>query len=192
MLASASVVFLLSIVGERSATAPITPVLDDGKRMFVHGAAGFRLPGGGQREVKSLLKVGGRLSYGDFIWDEKGVPAGEIWMRVDLNAQIVSVFRAGHEIATAPLLHGAQEKPTPTGKFAILEKREDHMSNLYDAPMPYMLRLTNDGVAIHGSDVRAGAATHGCVGVPKEFAAKLFDQVRTGDEVVIVGEKISA
>ena len=39
--------------------------------------------------------------------------------------------------------------PTPTGVFPITEKKRHHVSNLYDAPMPYMLRLTDDGIAIH-------------------------------------------
>jgi lipoprotein-anchoring transpeptidase ErfK/SrfK len=52
--------------------------------------------------------------------------------------------------------------------------------------MPYTLRLTDDGVSIHASDVRWGAATHGCIGVPIAFAERLFDVTRIGDEVMIV------
>jgi lipoprotein-anchoring transpeptidase ErfK/SrfK len=53
--------------------------------------------------------------------------------------------------------------------------------------MPYTLRLTADGVSIHGSNVRWGYATHGCVGVPTAFASKLFEAVSVGDDVLIVG-----
>jgi lipoprotein-anchoring transpeptidase ErfK/SrfK len=53
--------------------------------------------------------------------------------------------------------------------------------------MPYMLRLTNDGVAIHGSNVRQGWATHGCIGVPPDFARLLFAAAAKGDAVVILG-----
>jgi lipoprotein-anchoring transpeptidase ErfK/SrfK len=113
-----------------------------------------------------------------------------VWVRVDLATQIISVFRSGHEIGTAVILYGTDGLPTPTGKFPILAKLKDHVSATYgDAPMPYTLRLTNDGVSIHGSNVRWGFATHGCVGVPKEFAAKMFDAVSTGDEVLIVSGK---
>ncbi len=85
------------------------------------------------------------------------------------------------------VLYGAEEKETPDGVFPVLAKMKDHKSATYgDAPMPYTLRLTDDGVSIHGSDVRWGAATHGCIGVPVEFAHKLFDQVSKGDQVVIV------
>jgi lipoprotein-anchoring transpeptidase ErfK/SrfK len=107
-------------------------------------------------------------------------------VRVDLQGQTISVFRSGHEIGTAVILYGADEKPTPTGGFHILQKLKDHRSSLYDAAMPYTLRLTEDGVAIHGSDVKEGAATHGCIGVPTAFAELLFEEAKTGDKVIIV------
>lgn len=145
------------------------------------------------RPIKSLLDVRSRMRYGDYGWDDQGVPAGPVWVRVDLGSQLISVFRAGHEIGTAVILYGADGVPTPTGKFPILAKFKDHRSATYDgAPMPYTLRLTADGVSIHGSDVRWGFATHGCVGVPTAFAARLFTAARTGDEVLIVSGKRSA
>ena len=136
--------------------------------------------------LKSLLKVPRQLRYGDFQWNDRGVPRGPVELRVDLRTQLLSVFRAGHEIGTAVVLYGADEKETPLGSFPVLWKGKDHRSSLYDAPMPYTLRLTGDGVAIHGSDVRWGAATHGCVGIPTEFAAHLFEEAKVGDVVTIV------
>jgi lipoprotein-anchoring transpeptidase ErfK/SrfK len=127
------------------------------------------------------------MRYGDYRWDDKGVPTGPIWVRVDLRSQLISVFREGHEIGTAVILYGADGLPTPTGKFPILAKLKDHRSATYDAPMPYTLRLTGDGVAIHASDVRRGYATHGCIGVPADFAARLFAAASIGDEVLVVG-----
>ena len=143
------------------------------------------------RDVKSVLNVTKPMRYGDYLWDEKNVPNGPIWVRVDLKRQLISVFRGGHEIGTAVILYGASEKETPAGVFPVLAKMRDHKSITYDnAPMPYTLRLTDDGVSIHGSDVRWGRATHGCIGVPLEFAHKLFDQVAKGDQVTIVsGER---
>ena len=137
------------------------------------------------RPIKSILNVRGRMRYGDFRWDDKDVPAGRIWIRVDLKSQIVSVFRSGDEIGTAVILYGADGVPTPTGKFPILAKMKEHRSATYDAPMPYTLRLTADGVSIHANNVRWGYATHGCIGVPAAFAAKLFDAASVGDEVLI-------
>lgn len=145
------------------------------------------LPGPlGEPPVGSILNVRKRMKYGEFVWDDAGIPAGRVWVRVDLGKQLISIFRAGHEIGTAVILYGADEKPTPTGQLAVLEKLKDHRSGTYDAPMPYTMRLTDDGVAIHGSNVRWGAATHGCVGVPLGFASKLFEQIKVGDPVIIL------
>ncbi len=149
--------------------------------------------------VKRILDLDAPLRHGDYAWDDKGVPAGPIVITIDLAAQTLSVFRDGYEIGTAAILYGAGDKPTPLGAFSITEKDAHHVSNLYDAPMPYMLRLTNDGVSIHGSEVEWGAATHGCIGVPTKFAALLFAQASLGDNVLItngetlnLGERIPA
>jgi lipoprotein-anchoring transpeptidase ErfK/SrfK len=142
------------------------------------------------RPIRTVLDVPGRMHYGDFRWEDKNVPAGPIWVRVDLDAQLLSVFRGGHEIGTAVILYGADGLATPTGKFPILAKLRDHRSATYDgAPMPYTLRLTGDGVSIHASNVRWGYATHGCIGVPAPFAAKLFAAASLGDEVLIIRGK---
>lgn len=146
------------------------------------------LPGGGTRPIASILNVPAAMRYGEFKWNDEGVPEGRVWVLVDLKAQTMSVFRGQHEIGTAVTLYGVDEKPTPTGRFTVLEKRKDHWSSLYDAPMPYTLRLTYDGIAIHGSDVRKGAGTHGCLGVPLEFGSKLFEQMKVGDEVLVLAD----
>src|SRR5438874_1325868 len=145
------------------------------------------------RPIRTILDVRAPMAYGQFIWNDAGVPPGPAWIRVDLHAQLMSVFRSGHEIGTAVILYGADGLPTPTGKFPILAKLKDHKSITYDnAPMPYTLRLTSDGVSIHGSNVRWGFATHGCIGIPKAFAAKLFEVAKVGDEVLIVAGKTVA
>jgi len=139
------------------------------------------------RPVKSLLAVKAPLHFGDHSWDDRSVPAGSTWIRVDRGSQLMSVFRGANEIGTAVIVYGGDNKQTRSGKLHILGKARDHRSSLYDAQMPYTLRLTNDGVSIHASSVRWGAATHGCIGIPLPFAQRLFDAAAIGDEVVIVG-----
>lgn len=162
-------------------------------RTFITEGQNFQARAEGllDRDVKSVLNIAKPMQYGEYRWDEKNVPDGPMWVRVDLKRQLISVFRGGHEIGTAVILYGADEKETPVGVFPVLAKVRDHKSITYDnAPMPYTLRLTGDGVSIHGSDVRWGHATHGCIGVPLEFAHKLFDEVAKGDQVTIVsGER---
>ena len=139
------------------------------------------------RPVATFLDIRSPLKYGEYRWDDTGVPAGPVWISVDLQKQLISAFRGPHEIGTAVILYGATTNETPTGTFPILAKLKDHRSVTYgNAPMPYTLRLTADGVSIHGSNVRDGYATHGCIGVPIAFAAKLFAAASKGDQVVIV------
>jgi len=147
----------------------------------------LKLPGGHEEIVRSALNIKGPMQFGSFIWDEERVPKkGAMWVRVDLEHQILSVFRGGHEIGSAVILYGTDGKPTPTGDFKVLQKAADYHSHAYDAAMPFMLRLTDDGVAIHGSNVREGYATHGCIGVPPDFAKRLFTAMAKGDPVFIV------
>ncbi|HEX8256018.1 MAG TPA: L,D-transpeptidase family protein [Allosphingosinicella sp.] len=135
--------------------------------------------------IQGVLQPDRPLEAGDYLWEAEGAPAGPLRIVVDIEARRLYAYRGGIEIGRAHIVYGHDDKPTPTGTFKILQKNADHVSNLYDAPMPYMMRLTNDGVAIHGSEVDDAYATHGCVGVPEEFAALLFEQAKLGDTVFI-------
>jgi lipoprotein-anchoring transpeptidase ErfK/SrfK len=141
--------------------------------------------------VRRILDIPGPLKMGEHHWDESGAPAeGPVVITVDLEAQVLSIFRGGYEIGAAAILYGRDDKPTPLGAFPISQKDAKHVSNLYGSPMPYMMRMTNDGISIHGSDsVAPGFATHGCVAVPVAFAKKLFAAAKLGDIVIVTKGK---
>jgi lipoprotein-anchoring transpeptidase ErfK/SrfK len=141
--------------------------------------------------IKRILPIEGAIKYGEWHWDDSEVPdKGEIVITVDLDARVLSIFRDGYEIGAAAVLLGTEEKPTPTGIYPITQKKRHHVSNLYDAPMPYMQRLTNDGITLHATDVEWGYASHGCIGMPEPFAAKVFAQTKLGDRVFITRGKM--
>ena len=142
--------------------------------------------------IKSVLQPDAPMGAGDYVWNSDGVPPGPILIAIDLGAQRLYAYRGGVEIGRSSILYGADDKPTPLGTFPILQKKRHHVSNLYGAPMPYMMRLTMDGVAIHASEVEDGSATHGCIGVPDEFAALLFAEAKVGDRVMIAKEWMRA
>ena len=177
---------------EIRAAAPASPVFADAsaERVFLSGADSTEAARRGLAPAgtRSVLATGGRLAYGSWRWDEAGVPPGALAIRVDLARQLVSVFRGPDEIGTAVIVYGVEGKDTPRGKLPILGKTRDYHSITYDAPMPFSLWLRDDGVALHGSSVSMGKATNGCIGVPVEFAAKLFDVAKKGDIVEVVGE----
>jgi lipoprotein-anchoring transpeptidase ErfK/SrfK len=166
---------IVAAVPPRSAPKPVVPA-----------------PTAAPYTVKRILPITGPLRYGEWHWDEAGAPAGPIVITVDLAARVLSVFRDGHEIGATAIIYGAEEKPTPLGVFPVTQKDADHVSNIYGAPMPFMLRMTNDGISIHGAEVTPELMTHGCVGVPTPFARKLFAQVKLGDKVIVTrGETLS-
>ncbi|RJY09166.1 L,D-transpeptidase [Aurantiacibacter aquimixticola] len=137
--------------------------------------------------IKRVLPIDGPIRYGEWHWDDEGVPDGPLVMTVDLQARVISVFRGGYEIGAAAALLGTETHPTPTGVFPILTKERHNVSEKYNnAPMPWTLRLTWDGIAIHGgSTVELGYASHGCIGVPDEFVSRLYEIAELGDVVII-------
>lgn len=141
--------------------------------------------------IKRILPISGPIKYGEWHWDDENIPDGPLVVTVDLDARVISVFQGGHEIGAAAVLLGTDEYPTPLGTFPILAKERHNVSEKYNnAPMPWTLRLTWDGIAIHGgSTVENGYASHGCVAAPDGFMAKLYEVAARGDTVVITRGK---
>ena len=164
-------------------------------RFDAHGAIAAKAVADAERlyTVRRILPIDGPIKYGEWHWDDEGVPDGPLLVTVDLQARTISIFRGGYEIGAAAVLLGTDEHPTPTGVFPILWKQRHNVSEKYgNAPMPWSMFLTSDGVAIHGgSEVENGYASHGCIGVPDPIAERLFAIATTGDKVVITdGQRI--
>ena len=131
----------------------------------------------------------GDLKPGEFIWSPEAVPAGPLVMVISLDEQRAYVYRNGLRIGVSTVSTGKKGKETPTGVFTILQKHKDHRSTLYnDASMPFMQRLTWDGVALHAGKLPGYPASHGCVRLPYEFARRLFDVTAFGMTVVVAAE----
>ena len=70
---------------------------------------------------------------------------------------------------------------TPTGSYRAKRTDINYISKTYDAPMPYAVFFTG-GYAIHATSAvsKLGQpASHGCVRLAKENAAKFFELVDT-------------
>ncbi|MDO7841807.1 L,D-transpeptidase family protein [Sphingomonas immobilis] len=126
------------------------------------------------RDAEPTADVVAMLSAGDFVWDSAHkVPANATGTRIVISIadQKLYVYRGATLLAVSAVSTGKPGHDTPTGEFKILQKQVDHKSSLYDdAPMPYMQRLTWDGVAIHAGRDPGFADSHGCVRVPLAFA----------------------
>ena len=96
------------------------------------------------------------------------------------------IFRASTLIAVTTISSGQPGYDTPVGRYTILEKQVTHHSNLYEnAPMPFMQRLTVDGIALHAGQVMAEPASHGCIRMAIPDVIEVYDQVPVGAPIYI-------
>ena len=127
------------------------------------------------------------LKPGQFVWVTQAVYEGPMKIVIVLDTQRVYVFQNDKLIGFSTISSGKKGKETPMGAFNILQKNIDHKSNLYsNAPMPYMQRLTWDGIAIHGGYLPGYPASHGCIRLPLPFAKALFAITKLDQEVVVL------
>lgn len=132
-----------------------------------------------------------RMKPGEFFWAPQIAPVGPVTMIVSLKTQRAYVYRNGVPVGVSTISSGKPGHTTPTGVFTILQKRVDHKSNLYNnAPMPYMQRLTWDGIALHAGALPGYPASHGCVRLPLEFAKLLYGVTQLGLTVVITNDTL--
>ena len=111
---------------------------------------------------------------------------------VSLHNQRITVYDANGWILRAPVSSGQRGRETPAGIFSIIQKEAEHYSNLYDdASMPHMQRITWSGIALHGGALPGYPASHGCVRMPFDFAARLFDLTRLGLRVIVAPTEVA-
>ena len=133
----------------------------------------------------ALVEAAATLTPGKYLWEED-VAAGPVSILVSIPDQKAYVYRGEKLVAVSTVSTGKEGNETPVGMFTILQKKEMHHSNLYEnAPMPFMQRLTWDGVAIHAGKNPGFPASHGCIRVPASFAKKLFAATQMGATVEV-------
>lgn len=119
-----------------------------------------------------------------------------VLIQVDKTAQQMTVSVDGSKRWVWPVSTGRAGHDTPGGNFRAFRMEEDHYSKEFDeAPMPHSIFFTKFGHAIHGSfDVKniGRPASHGCVRLQPENAAKLFALVKAegvlNTTVVLTGQ----
>ncbi|RIX31960.1 L,D-transpeptidase family protein [Sphingomonas edaphi] len=126
-----------------------------------------------------------QLKPGQYLWRDVKA-SGEARVIVSLGDQMAYVYRGDTLVGVATVSSGKEGKDTPTGIFPILEKKRMHHSRKYDnAPMPFMQRLDKYGIALHAGHNPGRPASHGCIRLPSQFAAKLFKTTSIGSTVMI-------
>ena len=154
-----------------------------------------------------------RANYDDVsYWDGEAV-AGAPSIRISLNEQRAYFYKAGQLVGVSVLSTGREGYGTPTGRFKIIQKDRDHLSNLYGdyvdrngfvlqkdidvrkdpkppgaifdgARMPYFMRIVG-GVGMHEGFLPGYPASHGCIRMPGFMAEAFFNNVSIGTPVTI-------
>jgi hypothetical protein len=111
---------------------------------------------------------------------------GPLLMLVSLNQQRMFVYDANGLVTQTRVSTGMSGFDTPKGIYSILEKKEEHSSNIYEgASMPFMQRLLMTGIAMHAGVVPNYPASHGCIRLPHDFARRFFGLTTINERVVI-------
>ncbi len=111
---------------------------------------------------------------------------------VDLSLQKAYALEHGYIVFEGRISSGKAGRETPSGTYSIMQKKRHHKSNLWPKPnggakMPYMMRLTNSGIAMHLGYVPDKPASHGCIRLQKGFAKKMYHWASVGTKVVVEG-----
>jgi lipoprotein-anchoring transpeptidase ErfK/SrfK len=136
--------------------------------------------------VAEFKKVG--LKPGEFVWATEAPAAGDTRIVVDLLTQMTYVYRGEKLLGASSMSSAKTGHITPYGNWTILEKRPFYRSKKYDnAPMPFMQRIDDYGIAFHGGANPGYPASHGCIRLPMKFAQKLYGVTKLGTKVIIEG-----
>jgi lipoprotein-anchoring transpeptidase ErfK/SrfK len=139
---------------------------------------------------KDMLAEFGKpgLKPGEFVWDAAAPAEGEPRIVVDLLTQMAYVYRGDRLLGASSMSSAKTGHVTPYGNWTILEKRPFYRSKKYEnAPMPFMQRIDEFGIAFHGGVNPGYPASHGCIRLPMKFAEKLYGVTKIGTKVVIEG-----
>jgi lipoprotein-anchoring transpeptidase ErfK/SrfK len=132
---------------------------------------------------------------------------------VSLAAQEAYLYRGNNRTASSRISSGREGYRTPTGRFQVIRKDEDHRSSIYGdyvdasgkvvkanvdirrdskpphshfvgAPMPYFLEFS-PGYGLHQGDLPGVPASHGCIRMPYWKARQFYNVAHVGTPVVV-------
>ncbi|MCH8615661.1 L,D-transpeptidase family protein [Sphingomonas sp. SM33] len=143
-----------------------------------------------EKAHKAMVDTFGRawLTPGNYVWAESVPKEGDPKIVVDLVTQTAYAYRGDVLVGAASISSAKTGMVTPLGFWKIQEKRPMYRSKKYgNAPMPFMQRIDEYGIAFHGGNNPGYPASHGCIRMPMKFAEKLYGLTKLGTEVVIEG-----
>jgi hypothetical protein len=130
----------------------------------------------------------GGLKPGEYLWASAIPSEGDTRVVIDRLTQMAYVYKGDQLIGVSTVSTAKTGHITPLGEWSVLEKRPFYRSKKYDnAPMPWMERIDEYGIALHGGGTPGYPESHGCIHLPMKFAEKLYGLTKIGTKVVIEG-----
>src|SRR5712671_2597996 len=148
--------------------------------------AGYNLPG--RKSIKARSRASEKAEGKD---KSPPIPAGPLHVIVSIDKQRATLFADGTPVASTAISSGTASHPTPMGVFSIIQKSRHHVSNLYNASMPYMQRITWSGSALHQGPLPGYPASHGCVRLTESFAQLLWKTSKMGARVIVTRPEVA-
>jgi lipoprotein-anchoring transpeptidase ErfK/SrfK len=115
---------------------------------------------------------------------------------VSLSQQALWVYEGGEVIDSTYVSTGTEKFATPTGLYYVNTKVDSQTmegvlgGEYYNVPdVPYVMYFTDRGHAIHGAywhDNFGSVMSHGCINLPLDIAAWMYNWAPMGMAVLIV------
>lgn len=181
-----------------------------GKTVNIPNARLGRIVGSAEECAQLIEEIlGGVVVTREPIFSQGGTPGGEpIWgttyLEVDISAQHMWYIVDGVVALESDVVTGSPSRDTPAGVFSIVEKMRNKtlVGNIvpstgqpeYRTPVSYWMRVTWSGIGFHdatwqpafgGQLYRQGRGSHGCINMPMNNVAALYEIVNVGCPVVI-------
>jgi lipoprotein-anchoring transpeptidase ErfK/SrfK len=139
-----------------------------------------------QDMVATFGRVG--LKPGEYLWASAAPAAGEPRVVVDRLTQMAYAYKGDALVGAASVSTASKGRVTPLGEWSVLDKRPFYRSKKYNnAPMPFMQRIDEYGIALHGGPNPGYPASHGCIRLPMKFAERLYGLTKVGTKVIVEG-----
>ena len=171
-----------ALAGSLALAIPATPLLAANESAEAIQKASYAIDIAEDDMRETFGKSG--LRNGQFLWKPGATEVDRIV--INLSQQVAYAYDGDDLVAVSTISSGDEKHLSPIGVFSVLEKQRMHRSKKYDdAPMPFMQRITDTGVALHAGQLPGHPASHGCLRLPAAFAAKLFGATKVGTTVMI-------
>lgn len=167
------------------------------------GIYGWQIYKSKETEALSELILSGTRTTRTPIYYIEGYERGEddigsTYIEIDLSIQHLWFYKNGTLFLESDIVSGYPYNghSTPTGVFCVWSRERDRqlVGETYDTHVDYWMPINWDGVGLHdawwqtafgGTIYQTAYGSHGCINLPTDIAAQIYQNVEVGTPVVV-------